>query len=106
MPTTSNLRSSVAPSEPQTPMGEVIIRFSHVKKRFGPKIVFSDLSIELRRGETTAILGASGSGKSVLLKMLIGLIPKDSGTIEFEDDGLAGYVPDAKRIASGEAVLG
>ena len=81
--------SAVDSSEPRTPVGEVIIRFSHVKKCFGPKIVFSDLNLELRRGETTAILGASGSGKSVLLKMLIGLIPKDSGTIEFDGEDIS-----------------
>jgi phospholipid/cholesterol/gamma-HCH transport system ATP-binding protein len=84
--------------------GDVLIRFSHVKKRFGPKVIFTDLCIELRRGETTTILGASGSGKSVLLKMLIGLIPSDDGTIELDgrdiahlDDG--DYVDVRRRIA-------
>jgi phospholipid/cholesterol/gamma-HCH transport system ATP-binding protein len=89
IPAAVALASAVDSAEPRTPLGEVIIRFSHVTKRFGPKIVFSDLSLELRRGETTAILGASGSGKSVLLKMLIGLIPKDSGTIEFDGEDLS-----------------
>jgi ABC-type uncharacterized transport system ATPase subunit len=40
-------------------MGEVIIRLSHVAKRFGRKIVLSDVNFELRRGETTAIVGAA-----------------------------------------------
>jgi len=76
-------------------MGEVIVRFSHVQKCFGSKVVFSDLSLELRRGETTAILGASGSGKSVLLKILIGLIAKDSGKIEFDGEDISN-IDDAK----------
>jgi ABC-type transporter Mla maintaining outer membrane lipid asymmetry ATPase subunit MlaF len=59
MPAAFVPRSAVDPSEPRTHVGEVIIRFSHVKKCFGPKVVFSDLNLELRRGETTAILGAS-----------------------------------------------
>jgi phospholipid/cholesterol/gamma-HCH transport system ATP-binding protein len=85
-------------------MGEVIIRLSHVAKRFGPKGVLSDVNLELRRGETTTILGASGSGKSVLLKILIGLIPKDSGTIEFDGEDIsnisdAGYGNVRRRIA-------
>jgi phospholipid/cholesterol/gamma-HCH transport system ATP-binding protein len=83
--------SAIGSATPRTPLGEVIIRFSDVKKRFGHKIVFSDLSLELRRGETTAILGASGCGKSVLLKMLIGLIPKDSGTIEFDGEDISNF---------------
>jgi phospholipid/cholesterol/gamma-HCH transport system ATP-binding protein len=60
---------------------EVFVRFSHVSKRFGPKVIFSDLNLEIRRGETITIMGPSGSGKSVLLKMLIGLIHADSGKI-------------------------
>jgi len=70
----------------QTPMGETLIRFSHVKKSFGPKTIFTDLSLELKRGETTTIMGASGSGKSVCLKMLIGLLKADSGSIRFDGE--------------------
>ena len=85
-------------------MGEVLIRFAHVKKRFGPKVIYADFSIELRRGETTTILGASGSGKSVALKMLIGLLKPDSGSIEFDGDELTGmsdgqYADVRRRIA-------
>jgi phospholipid/cholesterol/gamma-HCH transport system ATP-binding protein len=69
-------------------MGEVLIRFSHVAKSFGPKVVFSDLTLDLRRGETTTIMGASGSGKSVCLKMLIGLIQADAGSITFDGDDI------------------
>jgi phospholipid/cholesterol/gamma-HCH transport system ATP-binding protein len=81
--------AAVASADARTPMGEVIIRFSHVKKRFGPKVIFTDLSLELRRGETTTILGPSGSGKSVMLKILIGLIPMDSGAIEFDGEDIS-----------------
>lgn len=66
----------------------MLIRFSHVKKAFGPKVIFADLNLDLRRGETTTILGASGSGKSVMLKMLIGLLTCDGGQIEFDGEDL------------------
>jgi phospholipid/cholesterol/gamma-HCH transport system ATP-binding protein len=65
-------------------MGEPFVRFAHVKKAFGPKLIYSDLNLELRRGETITIMGASGSGKSVMLKMLIGLMTVDSGEIVFD----------------------
>jgi phospholipid/cholesterol/gamma-HCH transport system ATP-binding protein len=65
--------------------GEPFIRFKHVKKAFGPKVIFSDLTLELKRGETITIMGGSGSGKSVCLKMLIGLLHADSGEILFDD---------------------
>ncbi len=45
--------------------------------------MLSDLTLDLLRGETITILGASGSGKSVMLKMLIGLLPADGGEILF-----------------------
>jgi phospholipid/cholesterol/gamma-HCH transport system ATP-binding protein len=85
-------------------MGEVLIRFSHVKKRFGPKVIFTDLTLDLRRGETTTILGASGTGKSVLLKILIGLVRKDAGQIEFDGEDISNLDDDAyagvrRRIA-------
>jgi phospholipid/cholesterol/gamma-HCH transport system ATP-binding protein len=72
--------------ECKTPMGEVLIRFSDVRKSFGPKEVYKGLDLELRRGETTTVLGPSGTGKSVMLKMLIGLLSVDSGTIEFDGE--------------------
>lgn len=65
-------------------MSDVLVTFERVKKRFGEKVVYDDLSLGIRRGETVTILGGSGSGKSVLLKMLNGLIPADSGRIAFD----------------------
>ena len=65
-------------------LGETIIRYAGVRKSFGPKTVFSDLNLEIRRGETLTVMGASGSGKSVMLKMLIGLLTSDAGEIVFD----------------------
>jgi phospholipid/cholesterol/gamma-HCH transport system ATP-binding protein len=58
-----------------------LIRFVHVRKAFGAKVIYTDLSLDLYRGETVTVMGASGSGKSVMLKMLIGLLEPDSGEI-------------------------
>jgi phospholipid/cholesterol/gamma-HCH transport system ATP-binding protein len=65
-------------------LGEVFVRYVHVRKSFGPKKLFSDINLEIRRGETLTVLGASGGGKSVMLKMLIGLLTADSGEILFD----------------------
>jgi phospholipid/cholesterol/gamma-HCH transport system ATP-binding protein len=70
--------------EPTKAQGEVLIRFKGVRKAFGPKVIFSRFDLDIRRGETITIMGASGSGKSVCLKTLIGLIPVDAGSISFE----------------------
>jgi phospholipid/cholesterol/gamma-HCH transport system ATP-binding protein len=74
----------------QSAVGSPLIRFTHVQKRFGPKIIYSDLNLEILRGETITIMGASGSGKSVLLKMLIGLLTADAGTITFDGETITG----------------
>jgi phospholipid/cholesterol/gamma-HCH transport system ATP-binding protein len=61
-----------------------LIHFKNLKKAFGQKVVYSGLEFAIRRGETVTILGPSGSGKSVMLKMLIGLLEVDSGEILFD----------------------
>ena len=48
---------------------------------FGPRIVLDHLSLDLRQGEVLGLVGASGSGKSVFLKAVLGLMPKQSGSI-------------------------
>src|SRR5215207_8089168 len=49
---------------------------------FGKKLVLDHLSLDVRRGEILGLVGASGGGKSVLLRTIIGLIPKQQGHIE------------------------
>jgi phospholipid/cholesterol/gamma-HCH transport system ATP-binding protein len=71
--------AAVPPSEP-------LISFKGVKKAFGPKVVYSQLDLVITRGATVTILGASGSGKSVLLKLLIGLFEADAGQILFDGE--------------------
>ena len=62
-------------------MADNIISFRGVSKSFADKTVYKELNLDVRRGETLTIIGGSGVGKSVCLKMLIGLMQVDSGTI-------------------------
>lgn len=66
-----------------------LIAFRGVQKAFGPKVVYRDLNLDVRRGETLTIIGGSGVGKSVMLKMLIGLLQVDAGSIRFDGDEIA-----------------
>ena len=75
----------VAPTR-STFVGEhSVIRFQHVTKSFGPKAVLRDVSFDVRDGEVLFIIGASGVGKSVLIKHLIGLLRPDGGEIWLGD---------------------
>ncbi|MCZ6485415.1 MAG: ATP-binding cassette domain-containing protein [Acidobacteria bacterium] len=61
------------------------IRFENVCKSFDEKVVLRDFSMEVQPGETKVILGGGGSGKTTILKMVLGLVKPDSGRIFVED---------------------
>src|SRR5512143_2831121 len=61
-----------------------LIEFRNVTKRFGENIVLNEVNLKIYENEITTIIGKSGTGKSVLLKHLIGLMIPDGGTILFK----------------------
>jgi phospholipid/cholesterol/gamma-HCH transport system ATP-binding protein len=65
-----------------------VIELRNVSKRFLENVVLDDVTLEVRRGETLALLGPSGVGKSVLLKHIIGLIRPDSGDVIVDDQSV------------------
>ena len=69
-------------------MSAPLIRVRDLHKSFGPKQVHNGVSFDLEEGETLTIIGGSGSGKSVLLKQVIGLIKPDSGRILIEGEDI------------------
>ncbi len=69
------------------------IQFVDLKKSFGDKKIYDGLNLSVRRGETLTVLGGSGTGKTVMLKMLLGLIDPDGGKIFFEGKNVVG-MPD------------
>jgi len=58
-----------------------VIQLRGVKKRFGAQVVLDGVDFDVNEGETVALLGPSGTGKSVLLKHIIGLLKPDAGSI-------------------------
>ncbi len=61
-----------------------------LKKSFGRNVVLDGLDLDIYAGEVITIIGESGSGKSLLLKAMMGLIEPDGGTIRFDDDEVTG----------------
>ena len=62
-----------------------MIRFEGLSKRFGERVVLEDFTLTVPEGETTVLMGYSGTGKSVLLKHIVGLLEPDAGRVVVDD---------------------
>lgn len=71
-----------------------VIEFRGVSKRFQERIVLSDASFRIDRGTITFLVGRSGMGKSVCLKLMVGLLKQDSGEILFDGDSTHAFKED------------
>lgn len=80
------------------------IALKNLKKSFGPKKVLTGIDLELPEGESLVIMGGSGSGKSVLLKCLLNLLPADSGSIRLDGEEL--FQAPARTIERARAKVG
>ncbi|MFP6687324.1 MAG: ATP-binding cassette domain-containing protein, partial [Polyangiaceae bacterium] len=76
---------------------EPIISFRNVCKAFGPKVVLRGFDLDVYKGETLVVIGGSGVGKSVMLKLLIGLLEADQGTITYMGEDVTKMGPDGLR---------
>jgi phospholipid/cholesterol/gamma-HCH transport system ATP-binding protein len=61
--------------------GLVVVEMQHLKKSFGTNYVLRDINLVIHKGENLVILGQSGTGKSVLIKCIVGLVDLDEGTL-------------------------
>jgi iron(III) transport system ATP-binding protein len=79
---------------------EPVVRIRGLRKAFGPVVALDGLDMDLRRGETLALLGPSGCGKTTLLRAVAGLGRPDAGTVEIGGDLVEGpgvFVPPERR---------
>jgi phospholipid/cholesterol/gamma-HCH transport system ATP-binding protein len=77
---TAELQPRPVPTAPASPL----IRLEHVSVQFGPQRVLNDISLDIQRGQTVVVIGESGCGKTVLLKLIIGLLRPTSGRCLFD----------------------
>ncbi|MEY3080722.1 MAG: hypothetical protein RJA94_707 [Pseudomonadota bacterium] len=79
-------------------MAEGYIELSNVKKSFGPKHVLNSVTLSVPKGHSLVVIGGSGTGKSVMLKCILGLLQPDAGSIRIAGEevvGLKGKARDA-----------
>lgn len=82
-------RNLLLPDLERWPADQPVITLRGVTKRFGDKVVLSGLDLDIPTGQTTVIVGQSGSGKSVLLRMMNGLTLPDEGEVRLFGRNLA-----------------
>jgi phospholipid/cholesterol/gamma-HCH transport system ATP-binding protein len=78
-------RERPAPPEGGAGASEIILSARDVTVAFGDKVILDHLDLDIRRGEILGFVGASGAGKSVLLRAILGLVKKRAGTIRIFD---------------------
>ena len=74
------------------------IEASHISKRFGDFVALDDISINVRSGQLTALLGPSGGGKSTLLRIIAGLDQTDTGTVRIEGSDATSLPPQQRDV--------
>src|SRR5262245_15153438 len=82
----------------------VLLSVQGLRKGFGAKPLFTDLSLELRAGERVGLIGPNGSGKSTLLKLLAGRELADAGTRSLRRSARLGYVAQYETFPAGLSV--
>jgi phospholipid/cholesterol/gamma-HCH transport system ATP-binding protein len=83
-------KASSVPVEPRAVASDAVISIQGITKSFGRHTVLQDITFDVPRGKTSAVLGPSGTGKSVLLKVVIGLLQPEAGQVYIDGDPIVG----------------
>ena len=109
MPGTNNL-ASTEPGEQST--GDVVVRLDRAAARAGGRMIWSDVTLSVRAGEFVAVLGPNGTGKSTLLKTILGLHPVAAGQIDVlgarpgHANSRIGYLPQRRAFDPSTRIRG
>jgi NitT/TauT family transport system ATP-binding protein len=88
-----------------SPATDIAVSVRNVSKNYGDVQALKDLSLDFPRGELTSLLGPSGCGKTTLLKIIAGLLPQTSGTIEVDGKIITSPGPDRAFVFQDFALL-
>jgi phospholipid/cholesterol/gamma-HCH transport system ATP-binding protein len=87
-------QAAMKPEEVEKDDSAPVVLVANLHKSFGSQKVLDGINLSVRRGETLAVLGRSGTGKSVLLRLVIGLEKPDSGSVRIHGQDIAGLALD------------
>ncbi len=84
--------------EPEITSGNDVLSITGLSKSFGNNHLFSDINFEIKRGERVALIGANGTGKTTILKIINGLLDADSGTCRLGTNVQCGYYDQEHQV--------
>ncbi len=87
----------------QRPSGKQVIELAGIRKAYGDLVVLDGIDLVVQRGERVAIIGPNGIGKSTLLKIMVGDLTADAGTVEWGYETRPGYVAQDHKQQIGSA---
>src|SRR6202022_2742062 len=82
-----------------------MLTISQVIKSFGARTLFSDVSLEVNRGNRIGLIGPNGAGKSTLFSLILGQDSPDEGIIALQKSARIGYLPQESLPAAKETIL-
>ncbi len=94
IPVQTAIQTAATQAEAEQDGSSAVIAVEELHKSFGSQKVLNGISLAVKRGETLAVLGRSGTGKSVLLRLIIGLEKPDSGSVLIHGQDIAGLALD------------
>ena len=82
-----------------------MLQVDQLTKSFGDRVLFSDLSFSIERGQKVGLIAPNGTGKSTLMRILLGLEPQDSGTVIYERDLRRASLPQLPELTQQGTIL-
>jgi ATPase subunit of ABC transporter with duplicated ATPase domains len=84
--------------KPKKDGSQVVVYLDRISLSFGRQIVFNEFSLVVNKGDRIALIGSNGSGKSTLIRLILGQIKPDSGTVEIGNNIDIGFLPQENKI--------
>ena len=81
------------------------VELRNVKKRFGSKVVLDGLNLTIPKGQSLVVIGGSGTGKSVMIKCVLGILRPDAGEIYVDGEEVTGLRGSARYVLRPRAAL-